>query len=173
MGKMEHLRSMVIPQSVYVALSDWFNAACKVHSCRKDEIINAINRHQIKNPQQQKEKGFIIHLCYTCACILRRFLLFIYILTFPHKFATDVLALASSLEELSKKTRKARTALWVALQMASFDLPESCMKAAYAMASREVEPKVRSSPVPDEVSTKTVEPEIKEAAYDEDSDWFE
>ncbi len=39
-------------------------------------------------------------------------------------FFADVLALASSIGELTLHTRKARTAMWCALQMAGKDVPQ-------------------------------------------------
>ena len=47
-------------------------------------------------------------------------------------FSPDVLALAISIEELMTRTRRARTAMWCALQCASQDLP---MATTYTMTS--------------------------------------
>jgi len=44
----------------------------------------------------------------------------------------DVLALASALNELGYHTRRARTALWCSLQLASRDLPQVCLESAIA-----------------------------------------
>ena len=50
----------------------------------------------------------------------------------------DVLALASSLQELSVKTREARNALWSGLQLCSVDMPKRCMILASRMAALNV-----------------------------------
>jgi len=47
---------------------------------------------------------------------------------------TDVLALASALNELGYHTRRARTALWCSLQLASRDLPHICLQSAVTAA---------------------------------------
>ncbi|ESO05320.1 hypothetical protein HELRODRAFT_77708, partial [Helobdella robusta] len=59
MLKMEQLREMNIPDGIYRSMNGWLEAVYNVQSCRKDEIINAINRHQLNNPQQQKEKDVL------------------------------------------------------------------------------------------------------------------
>ena len=43
---------------------------------------------------------------------------------------TDVLALAAAINELTAQTRRARTAMWCGLQMASKDMPAQCMRTA-------------------------------------------
>ena len=48
------------------------------------------------------------------------------------------MALARALGELSARIRRARTALWCALQLASVDLPARCVRAAEAEAGRRV-----------------------------------
>ena len=44
----------------------------------------------------------------------------------------DVLALAAAINELSSHTRRARTAMWCALQMAAQDVPLACVRSAEA-----------------------------------------
>lgn len=59
---MQQIRGGSLPDRIHEALARWLEGAAKVQSCRRDEIINAVNRHQSKNPQQQKEKGFCLAL---------------------------------------------------------------------------------------------------------------
>jgi len=54
---MQQIRGSSLPDRIHVTLARWLEGTTKVQSCRRDEIINAINRHQSKNPQLQKEKG--------------------------------------------------------------------------------------------------------------------
>lgn len=54
---MQQIRGSSLSDRIHVTLARWLEGTSKVQSCRRDEIINAINRHQSKNPQLQKEKG--------------------------------------------------------------------------------------------------------------------
>lgn len=55
---MQQIRVSSLPAKIHEALSRWMEGIVKVQTCRRDEIVNAINRHQSKNPQLQKEKGY-------------------------------------------------------------------------------------------------------------------
>ena len=54
---MEDLQNLQVPLQIKNVVENWRICATKVQACRKDEILNAINKHLIKNPHQQKEKG--------------------------------------------------------------------------------------------------------------------
>lgn len=55
---MQQIRGCSLPAKIHEVLSRWLEGIVKVQTCRRDEIVNAINRHQSKNPQLQKEKGY-------------------------------------------------------------------------------------------------------------------
>jgi len=54
---MEQIRNAVIPANVHQSLARWMEAALNVQTCRREEIVNAINRHKNKGTLMQKEKG--------------------------------------------------------------------------------------------------------------------
>ncbi|KAL4228789.1 hypothetical protein ACF0H5_011829 [Mactra antiquata] len=89
--KMEKLREMNIHPSIHSSLERWLEGIRKVQARRKEEIVNAANRHRNGGPRQHDEK--------------------------------DILALAAAISELTVLSRKARTANWCALQMATKDNP--------------------------------------------------
>jgi len=60
---------------------------------------------------------------------------------------TDVLSLAASLGDLTLDLRRARTALWCSLQLASSDLPLSCVDAARRAVNDKAQQKLDASPV--------------------------
>ncbi|KAK6182917.1 hypothetical protein SNE40_010492 [Patella caerulea] len=84
--KMQRLRSITIHPNVQSCLEKWLEGIRKVQARRKEEIVNAANRHRAGVPRQQEDK--------------------------------DVLALATSICELTAHIKRARTATWCALQMA-------------------------------------------------------
>lgn len=55
--KMERLREMNIHPSVHSALERWLEAIRKVQARRKEEIVNAANRHRNGGPRNDGEKG--------------------------------------------------------------------------------------------------------------------
>lgn len=89
--KMEKLQEMNIHPSIHSSLERWLEGIRKVQARRKEEIVNAANRHRNGGPRQHDEK--------------------------------DILALAAAISELTVLARRARTANWCALQMASKDNP--------------------------------------------------
>ena len=55
---MVDLRNVNLPQFISVCLSKWKESSTLVESCRREEIINAINRHRAKNVfSTQKDSG--------------------------------------------------------------------------------------------------------------------
>ncbi|WAR04508.1 MEIOC-like protein, partial [Mya arenaria] len=90
--KMERLRELNIHPSVHSALERWLEGIRKVQARRKEEIVNAANRHRNGSTRNDNEK--------------------------------DITALAAAIAELTMLTRKARTANWCALQMATLDNPD-------------------------------------------------
>lgn len=89
--KMEKLRGMNIHPSIHSSLERWLEGIRKVQARRKEEIVNAANRHRNGGPRQHDEK--------------------------------DIVALSAAISELTTLARKARTANWCALQMATKDNP--------------------------------------------------
>ncbi|ESO90180.1 hypothetical protein LOTGIDRAFT_86154, partial [Lottia gigantea] len=83
--KMQRLRSITIHPNIQSSLEKWLEGIRKVQARRKEEIVNAANRHRAGIPRQQEDK--------------------------------DVLALATSISELTAHIKRARTAQWAALQM--------------------------------------------------------
>jgi len=59
MSRMEQIRNEIIPANIHRTLELWMETAGKVQACRREEIINAINRHKNIGPQQQKEKDVL------------------------------------------------------------------------------------------------------------------
>ncbi|KAI0226222.1 Meiosis-specific coiled-coil domain-containing protein MEIOC [Lamellibrachia satsuma] len=97
-GKMEKLRGKMLHANIHSAMDMWLEGIRKVQTRRKEEIVNATNRHRNGGPRYQEEK--------------------------------DVLALAAAIRELTSLTRRSRTAMWCALQLASQDMPPQCLKSA-------------------------------------------
>ncbi|XP_036375099.1 meiosis-specific coiled-coil domain-containing protein MEIOC-like isoform X2 [Megalops cyprinoides] len=96
-GKMERLRSAPVHANIITTLDRYLEAIHFTQQRRKDEIVNTTNRHRQGAPRYSDDKG-----------------------TAPR--SQNVLALAAAIKELVTLTRKARTALWCALQMT---LPKS------------------------------------------------
>ena len=64
LSRMEHLRSDVsgdsrLPTEIHASVTQLKDTIVKVQLCRRDEIVNAINRHQHRDvgTPMQKEKG--------------------------------------------------------------------------------------------------------------------
>lgn len=89
--KMEKLREINIHPSIHSSLECWLEGIRKVQARRKEEIVNAANKHRNGGPRYHDEK--------------------------------DILALAAAISELTVLTRRARTANWCALQMATKNNP--------------------------------------------------
>jgi hypothetical protein len=58
-SRMEQVRNAALPLSVHTCLARWMEAAARVQTCRRDEIINAINRHKNVGAPMQKEKDVL------------------------------------------------------------------------------------------------------------------
>lgn len=54
---MEKLRDITIHANVQSALDKWLEGIRKVQARRKEEIVNAANRHRAGIPRQQEDKG--------------------------------------------------------------------------------------------------------------------
>ena len=57
---MEKLRDFVVHPSIHSSLERWLEGIRKVQARRKEEIVNAANRHKNGGPRQHDEKG--LHL---------------------------------------------------------------------------------------------------------------
>ena len=58
LARMEHLRGIGIPAPIHLTMTRLMDSIMKVQACRREEIVNAINRHQSRDASQlQKEKG--------------------------------------------------------------------------------------------------------------------
>jgi len=68
----QQLRKMKFTSAVHDAFMHWADTTCRVDSCRRNEIANAINRHRTKNTSQiEKDKGFPLSiLLFICLFIL-------------------------------------------------------------------------------------------------------
>ena len=55
--KMEKLRDFAIHPSIHSSLERWLEAIRKVQARRKEEIVNAANRHKNGGPRHHDEKG--------------------------------------------------------------------------------------------------------------------
>ncbi|XP_067928911.1 uncharacterized protein [Watersipora subatra] len=109
LAKMESLNEKPFHPNIHSALDGWLDSTRKVQARRKEEIVNATNRHRSGAPRNHDER--------------------------------DVIALASAIAELSQTCRRARTALWCALQMswkAGF-IPLGVMSKRAEVAAREKE----------------------------------
>ncbi|KAK6635734.1 hypothetical protein RUM44_000988 [Polyplax serrata] len=89
-AKMERLRGENVNGNIHTTMETWLDAIKKVQCRRREELINASNRHQdmiarIETYRVQEDK--------------------------------DILALAASIQDLSKASRKARTAMWCSLMV--------------------------------------------------------
>ena len=56
-GRMEKLRGEVLHANIYSAMDMWMEGIRKVQARRKEEIVNATNRHRNGGARQQEEKG--------------------------------------------------------------------------------------------------------------------
>jgi hypothetical protein len=54
---MEKLRDMSVHANVQSCLDKWLEGVRKVQARRKEEIVNAANRHRAGIPRQQEDKG--------------------------------------------------------------------------------------------------------------------
>ena len=65
LSRMEQLRSDgSLPTPIHTSVTQLKDVIVKVQMCRRDEIVNAINRHQHRDVStpMQKEKGHLSHL---------------------------------------------------------------------------------------------------------------
>ena len=66
MQKMEKLRNENLHANIHSAMETWMEGIRKVQARRKEEIVNATNRHRNGGPRFQEEKGtFEYILCET------------------------------------------------------------------------------------------------------------
>ena len=56
---MEKLRNFAIHPSIHSSLERWLEGIRKVQARRKEEIVNAANRHKNGGPRHQDEKGTV------------------------------------------------------------------------------------------------------------------
>lgn len=127
--KMEDLNGKTFHPNIHSAMDGWLDSVRKVQARRKEEIINATNRHRSGAPRNHDERGerccitsLLVtichqHLVHNCIAIS---------ISLPFQtgkpssnlsFFVDVIALAAAIAELSETCRRARTSLWCALQM--------------------------------------------------------
>jgi hypothetical protein len=59
LGRMEQVRGASLPPPLHASLQQWLDGVNRVQACRRDEVINAINRHKNIGPQLQKEKDVL------------------------------------------------------------------------------------------------------------------
>ena len=59
--KMEKLTGDRLHAKIHSALDMWMEGIRKVQARRKEEIINATNRHRNGGPRYQEEKGFYVY----------------------------------------------------------------------------------------------------------------
>uniref|UniRef100_A0A1B6G8Y3 Uncharacterized protein n=2 Tax=Cuerna arida TaxID=1464854 RepID=A0A1B6G8Y3_9HEMI len=97
-AKMENLRGDRLPDNIGVNMQCWLDAIRRVQACRREEILNSGNRRS--HP--------LSHLRTTDE--------------------KDMAALAISIKELIKVTRKARKGMYIALNMTLPDEQESATK---------------------------------------------
>ena len=57
MQKMEKLRNENLHANIHSAMETWMEGIRKVQARRKEEIVNATNRHRNGGPRFQEEKG--------------------------------------------------------------------------------------------------------------------
>ena len=57
--KMEKLRGEVMHANIHSTMDTWMEGIRKVQARRKEEIINATNRHRNGGPRYQEEKGTV------------------------------------------------------------------------------------------------------------------
>lgn len=58
-AKMEKLRGEPVQSNIHSALDMWMEGIRKVQARRKEEIINATNRHRNGGPRYQEDKGIV------------------------------------------------------------------------------------------------------------------
>lgn len=61
MQKMEKLRNENLHANIHSAMETWMEGIRKVQARRKEEIVNATNRHRNGGPRFQEEKGKVFH----------------------------------------------------------------------------------------------------------------
>ena len=59
---MEKLRNDALHASIHSAMEMWMEGIRKVQARRKEEIVNATNRHRNGGPRYQEEKGKIVEI---------------------------------------------------------------------------------------------------------------
>lgn len=84
-AKMENLRGERLHNQIHISMQSWLDAIKRVHVCRREEIINVTNRH--RNPMNALRVTD----------------------------EKDMLALANSIKDLLKVSRRARTSMWCSL----------------------------------------------------------
>lgn len=57
---MEKLRDITVHANVQSCLDKWLEGIRKVQARRKEEIVNATNRHRAGIPRQQEDKGGLV-----------------------------------------------------------------------------------------------------------------
>ncbi|KAH0627660.1 hypothetical protein JD844_003709 [Phrynosoma platyrhinos] len=98
--KMEHVCGSPVHRNITATLGRHLEAIWATQARRKAEIVNSVNPQRQRTSRYNNEKGnAALHSVNPC---------------FSH---VDILALAAAIKELAFFTRKARTALWCALQM--------------------------------------------------------
>lgn len=60
MQKMEKLRNESLHANIHSAMETWMEGIRKVQARRKEEIVNATNRHRNGGPRFQEEKGKLV-----------------------------------------------------------------------------------------------------------------
>lgn len=68
---MERLRNITVHPNIHSAMERWLEGIRKVQARRKEEIVNATNRHRNGGPRHQEDKGtrlkFKVHkYCVNC-----------------------------------------------------------------------------------------------------------
>ncbi|KAL0269127.1 UNVERIFIED_CONTAM: hypothetical protein PYX00_006960 [Menopon gallinae] len=89
-AKMEGLRGENVNSNIHLTMEAWLDAIRKVQCRRREELINTNNRHQ--------DMAIGLKTCRV-------------------QEDKDILALAGSIQELRKASRKARTAMWCSLMV--------------------------------------------------------
>ena len=69
MQKMEKLRNENLHANIHSAMETWMEGIRKVQARRKEEIVNATNRHRNGGPRFQEEKGNFEHIL--CATVIQ------------------------------------------------------------------------------------------------------
>ncbi len=61
---MEKLRGDSLSSNIHSAMEMWMEGIRKVQARRKEEIVNAANRHRNGGPRHQEDKGRLDGSCY-------------------------------------------------------------------------------------------------------------